>query len=108
MAGCATEKVRVAVMYFAPNSALAPFCVRPRRKVALAHLAFVGVAVFARRNASTGRLGWIEKGARQSQRCENLLLSERVEIQSGQPLQQEPEQDESQITVGHLGARGAL
>ena len=105
MTGGSTQKVRVAIMYFAPNYIIAPIGIWLGREIPFADVAFMNVSAFARRDTGLHCARWIEKSLMQAQRGEYLTLGKLIEGIPGQTLQQKAEDNEAQIAVNNCSPR---
>src|SRR5687768_14039658 len=101
MPGCASEKVRIPVMDFPPDNFTPPSRIRLAGKVAFAHVALVGVAGLASRDARAHRRRRIEEGVLKLQRFKDFGLCEFREGPATDALQKEAESNETEVTVNH-------
>src|SRR5713226_5153322 len=117
MTGCAAEKVRVAIVDFAPDDATAPTGVGSYRTPTcrgsdrvidirpFAHIALVSIPALTCCDAGLHRARGVEKRASQSQWLNDFRLRKLIERLPSQTLQQETEHDETKVAVNHSFAR---
>jgi hypothetical protein len=76
VAGRASEKMSVSVVYLAPNAAIAPTGIAGKIRITFAHGAFVPVSSLTRGNRSPHRDRGIKKRALQIELIKYVTLSE--------------------------------
>src|SRR6266536_496587 len=99
MAGRASQKVCVAVMYFTPDHPGAPAGICLYCVITFTHFTFVSVPILASSSTGSRRRFRIEERGSQGQRFEDFRVRQLRQLLSGKTFQEGSEQNKTEVAV---------